>query len=88
MRRAVFLASARDDLLRVLEYIAEESGSISIAENYVRQLRVRCHKLAGLASTLGRARPELRRDIRSIPHGNYVIFFRYAGGRFEVVNII
>ena len=26
-------------------------------------------------------------DIRSAVHGNYVIFFRYAGERFEVVNI-
>ena len=42
----------------------------------------------GLKSTIGRARPELRPDIRSFPYRGYVIFFRYLNGRFEVVNIL
>jgi plasmid stabilization system protein ParE len=45
-------------------------------------------ELAALPGTLGRARPELRPDIRSFAFGSYVIFFRYGGDRFEVVNII
>jgi toxin ParE1/3/4 len=41
----------------------------------------------------GRARPELRPDIRSIPFKNYLIFFRYLPSGtdrdiFEVVNVI
>jgi toxin ParE1/3/4 len=54
----------------------------------VAQLRRRCHELAGLPGTLGRARPELGLDIRSVSHQGYVIFFRYVEGRFEVVNIL
>ena len=41
-----------------------------------------------LPGTLGTARPELRPDIRSMPYGGYVIFFRYADGRLEIVNVL
>ena len=52
------------------------------------ELRAQCHKLAALQATVGRARPDLRADIRSFPYKGYVIFFRYHAGRFEVVNIL
>ena len=88
MRRAVFLASVQDDLVRILTYIARASGSLSVAQRFVRELREYCHKLAGLPGTMGRARPEIRPDLRSAPYKNYVIFFRYVDDRFEVVNIL
>ena len=88
MRRATFLASVRNDLLAILTYIADESGSVSVGEAVVRKLRAKCHKLAALQIAIGRARPELRDDIRSFPYMGYVIFFRYVGERFEVVNIL
>ena len=37
---------------------------------------------------MGRPRPELGHEIRSYPFGNYLIFFRYAENRFEVIRII
>ena len=37
---------------------------------------------------MGRARRELRSDIRSFPYKGYVIFFRDVADRFEVVNIV
>ncbi len=88
MRRATFLASVQNDVLGILSYIAEQSGSLSVAQRFVRQVRAHCHKLAGLPGTLGRARPEIRPDLRSVPYKNYVIFFRYVEDRFEVVNIL
>lgn len=88
MRRALFLTSVQDDLLRVLTYIAQTSGSLSVAQRFVRELRDYCHKLASLPGTLGRARPELRPDLRSAPYKGYVVFFRYVDDRFEVVNIL
>ncbi|HZK99558.1 MAG TPA: type II toxin-antitoxin system RelE/ParE family toxin [Caulobacteraceae bacterium] len=88
MRRATFLASALDDLIEIFVAIATASDSISLAERYVARLRERCHHLAGLPGNLGRTRPELRPDIRSAVFQNYVIFFRYFAGRFEVVNIL
>ncbi|MBI1868288.1 MAG: type II toxin-antitoxin system RelE/ParE family toxin [Methylocystis sp.] len=88
MRRATFLASVRADFLAILTYIADASGSVVVAETFVRKLRAQCHKLAAINGTIGRARPELRVDIRSFPYKNYVIFFRYVANRFEVVNIL
>jgi toxin ParE1/3/4 len=88
VRRATFLASVRNDLPGILTYGACESGSVAVGEAFVRKLRAKCHQLAALQSTIGRARPEIREDIRSFPYMGYVIFFRYVGERFEVVNIL
>jgi len=88
VRRAVFLAPVQADLVRILNYVARMSGSVSVAQRFVRELRDYCHHLASLPGTLGRARPELRPDLRSVPYKNHVIFFRYVADRFEVVNII
>jgi plasmid stabilization system protein ParE len=88
VRRATFLASVRSDFLVILTSIAEISGSVSIAQTFVLELRAKCHKLASFDTTIGRARPELRADIRSFPYKNHVIFFRYVADRFEVVNIL
>ena len=88
MRRAVFLASVQADLVRILSYIARMSGSVTVAQRFVWELRDYCHHLASLPGTLGRARPELRPDLRSVPYKNYVIFFRYVDDHFEVVNIL
>lgn len=88
MRRLVYLASVRADLVDILTYIAGESGSIAVAQGFVAQLRERCRELASKPGTLGRARPELHPEIRSVAHKGYVIFFRYVGDRLEVVNIL
>ncbi|MBF0325182.1 MAG: type II toxin-antitoxin system RelE/ParE family toxin [Alphaproteobacteria bacterium] len=88
MRRLVYLASVRQDLLDILNYVAAESGSVAVAQEVITQLRGRCHAIASKPGTLGRARPELRTDIRSIAHKGYVIFFRYVEDRLEVVNIL
>ena len=88
MRRLVYLRSAQQDLLEILEYIARESGSAEIAERFVTQLRQQCVKLATFSSTVGRARPELRQDIRSFPFRGYVIFFRYVGETLEIVDVL
>ena len=37
---------------------------------------------------MGRPREELGAGIRSAVHRGYVIYFRYADGRFQVINIL
>lgn len=88
MRRAVFLAAAQADLVQILEDVTLASGSLATGQAFVRRLREQCHRLATLPGTLGRARPELRPDIRSSPYRGYIIFFRYLDDTFEVVNIL
>ncbi len=88
MPRLVYLASARRDFAAILEYITRQSGSLAVGQGFVEAVRQQCRKLASLPGTLGRARPQLRHDIRSFAFRNYVIFFRYKNDTFEVVNVI
>lgn len=88
MRRLVYLTSVREDLLQIFTYLAEQSGSLSFAQAFVARLRSQCRKLAALPGEIGRPRPEIRDDVRSFPYRGYVIFFRYAGERFEVLAIL
>ncbi len=55
---------------------------------FIDRLQQQCRKLASLPGTLGRARPELRSDIRSFAFHGYVIFFRSDAEVFEVVNVL
>lgn len=87
-RRLVYLDAARADLLAILRFIADQSGSVGVAERFTDDLRAKCRRLAELRATLGRARPELRPDIRSFAFRGYVIFFRYGADRLEIVNIL
>lgn len=82
------LPSALTDLVNILEYITRQSGSLVVGRRFVGELRQKCRTLADLPGTLGRARPELRPDVRSAAFKGYVIFFRYVDERLEVVNII
>jgi toxin ParE1/3/4 len=88
VRKLVYLASARRDFADILDYITRESGSLATGQGFVALLRQQCRKLSALPGTLGRARPELLPEIRSFAFRSYVIFFRYAEDRFEVVNVL
>lgn len=79
---------ARENIGEISEFITETSGSEDVAESFVFQLLERCGHLASLPGSLGTSRPELAEGIRSTPHKGYIIFFRYAGGVLEVVNVL
>ncbi len=88
MRRLLYSETARSDIRELQRYLTLESGSLKTAQRFIGQLKKRCEKLATLPGTLGRARPELQPDLRSIAHKSYVIFFRYSGDRIEIVSIL
>ena len=88
MRRLAYLSSARQDFRNILRHFTQESGDRAVARAFVDRLQQQCGKLASLPGTLGRARPELRPDIRSFPCRGYIIFFRYEAETFEVVNVL
>ncbi len=56
--------------------------------SFTGELRRKCADLAASPIRTGRARNELRPDLRSHPYKSYVIFFRYVGDVLEVVNMI
>lgn len=88
MYKLYYLDQAKDDLLYIKRYIARESGNHDIALQYAQKIREQCRRLAELPGQMGRPRPELRDDLRSFAHGNYVIFFRYLANSLEIVTII
>lgn len=88
MARLRYLESAKADLLEILTYVHQVSGDISTARQFVDKLRAHCRHLAGLPGQMGRPRPDLRPDIRSAAFGSYVIFFRYVGDDFQIINIL
>ena len=88
MARLRFSAAANDDLNSIAEYIADRSGSRIVAERFAGELRQKCSDIAASPIQMGRPRPDLRPDLRSHPHGNYLIFFRYIGDVLEVVNVL
>ncbi|MDZ5452768.1 type II toxin-antitoxin system RelE/ParE family toxin [Labrys sp. ZIDIC5] len=88
MRRLVYTQAAARDLIAIQAYISHESGSVALGRRFTEHLRQQCHKLATLPGTFGRARPELRPDLRSFAFRNYVIFLRYRSDRLEIINII
>jgi plasmid stabilization system protein ParE len=88
VRRLVYLAAAQRDLVSIFEYITRESGSLAVGRGFIGELRRHCARLASLPGSIGRARPELRPDIRSSAFKGYVVFFRYRDDVLEVVNIL
>ena len=88
MARLRYTAAARDDVIDIAGYIAHQSGSTVLAKQFTDRLRRKCADLAWSPFTMGRSRPELRPDMRSVAFGNYVIFFRYSRNTLEVVNIL
>ena len=74
MPRLRFLDSAKDDLADIASYIAA-SGDNDAAVRFTGDIIAKCEHLATLTGLLGRARRELRTDIRSTPFKSYLIFW-------------
>jgi toxin ParE1/3/4 len=86
--RLRYSRTARKDLGQIYQYIRRKSASGTVALRFVTRLRRKCDELADAPIQMGRSRDELRPGLRSHPHGNYVIYFRYVGDVFEVVNVL
>jgi len=83
--RCTFTARAEADLEEIGDYIAQGSPARALA--FVRRLRDRCDALARYPYS-GRARPELRPELRSMPTGSYVLFYRPLADGIEVVRVL
>lgn len=86
--RARLLPAALADLTAIARWIAEEARSQRVALAFVARLRERCDEIAALPGSLGRQREDLAPDLRSLAWRDYVILFRYVGGRVQVIRIL
>ena len=78
---------AKADVLSIGRYIAEQSGSRSVALRFLDKIDAKLKFLAR-HPLAGEARPELASDVRSFPVGNYVIFYRPFEDGIEVLRIL
>lgn len=88
MFRLELLSGAIEDLEAIQNYITRRSGDQATGRRHVRNLTQRCRELAAQPFQLGQLRPELGSELRSVPFGNYVIFFRYRDDVLEVINVL
>ena len=67
------------------DYIADDSPAI--ASRFIERLTSKLEAL-GRHPMMGRARPELRSDMRSFPYGSYLILYRIIGDGIEIVRVV
>lgn len=88
MFRLVLLEQSRLDLADFQRYITRTSGNRVTARRQLGKLTARLQKLACYDFQLGRSRPDLGPDVRSLTEGRYVLFLRYRGETLEIIRII
>lgn len=85
--KVVLLRGASRDLDDVWSYVAQQSGSIDIADRLLNQIEesiLRVGRLPGI----GRPRPELGTGLRSVSVGSYLLFYRQRNGKAEIVRVV
>jgi toxin ParE1/3/4 len=85
MNRAYFSASARSDLLEILEYIGLDKPGAAVSQ--VEKLEAACSMLARNPYS-GTSRDDLLPNLRAFSLGNYVVFFRACADGIEVVRVV
>ena len=76
---------AREDLLEIWSYIAEDSEEN--ADGFIDKIHETMELLAGQPG-LGRHREELAPGIQSFPVGRYIIFYRVLSNAIEIVRVL
>ena len=79
------LPAARLDLIEIWQYIAPES--FTSADRLLGKIEERLDQIAEFPE-MGRARPELKQNLRSLAVGKYVIFYTLRSKSIEVVRVI
>lgn len=85
MRRIIYSAPARNDLLEIWDYIKDDSESA--ADSFINRIKDTLSRLA-TAPELGRPRTELHPEFRSMPVSSYVVFYRALPETVEVIRIV
>ncbi len=85
MRRYRLSPEARSDLDSIWDYIADDN--IPAADGLLHKVHEKLRLLAE-APGVGRPRDELAPGLRSLPVGNYLLFYRVIREGIEVVRVL
>jgi toxin ParE1/3/4 len=75
---------AEQDLIDIYLHVSRDNPGA--ADKLVRTINAKCEMLAR-HPMIGRARPELRPDLRSFPFGAYLILYRAIDDGAEIVRV-
>lgn len=78
-------ALAAVDIDEIWFYIAEDNPDA--ADKFTRKLTAQFSKLATMPE-IGRTREELSHELRSLPVGRYIIFYRPNENGIEIVRVL
>lgn len=76
---------AKAELEEIGDHIADDSPTN--ARRFIERLTQKFMALSR-HPMIGRARPELRADLRSFPYGAYIILYRAIDGGVEIVRVV
>ena len=85
MNQVIFTAVALADLNSLAAYVGLDSPAH--AETLVARLEAATHSL-GRFPFKGRARPDLNATVRSLPVGNYIIFYQVQPHAVRILHIM
>ncbi len=85
MKTPLYTTAARQDLVDILKYIAQDKPDAAMA--WVEKIEAKCRLLAE-NPTLGELHPYLGDAVRATSVGRYVIFHRESGDRVEILRVI
>jgi toxin ParE1/3/4 len=83
--RLRFSRRAERDLNLIGDHIRQHNPAA--AERWVELVESKCRSLAGQPG-LGRLRRDLRKGLRSLAVGNYIVFYRPIEGGIEIVRVL
>jgi toxin ParE1/3/4 len=83
--KVVFSPAARDDLLEIAMFIAQDNPTRALA--FVDTLEDKCQAL-GTSPGIGTARPDLGEGVRMMPHRRYLIFCREANNGLRIERVL
>lgn len=85
MAQVLRTRQANTDLLEIWTYIAE--NAFEAADRVLDALNQRCQAVAEMPG-MGRLRDDLALSLRSIPEGNYVIYYRPIENGIQVIRVL
>jgi toxin ParE1/3/4 len=85
MSRLYFSPSAREDLNRILDHIAQDNPSA--AGNFVKRIKDVCIRIARFPE-IGPLRDDLAPELRCFPVKSYIIFYRASEKRVDIVRVL
>ena len=84
--KVVFKNTATNDLEQIVDYIADYNPAR--AASLVQELRVRALKIGDFPQAYPVIGRFGARELRRCVHGNYLIFYRIARGRVEILQVV